>query len=302
MRGLSVWLIAALLATGASCTSPEHGGRAPAGDEGTVLATYAGGIFTSAEFRRLAERMTPRTLKSLQDPETKRQFVETQAMNALLLRRGRTLGYDRDPDIVRQVADVEQNLVLQRVMEDLREPDPVEDEELRTLYEANKRLYSGGQVRARHILVKDGALARKLRTEIIADPERFAALAKEYSLDKVSKPRGGDLGFFGQGRMVAEFERAAFALQEPGDVSDVVETPFGYHIIVLTDVRLGGIKSFEDVKDRIRVGVISQRRQAVLAERLEKIKSDGHLALDEAAVAAVPIPEANPALQRMGGH
>jgi len=269
---------------------------------GQVLANYEGGTFTSDDFRRLTERMTTRTLKSLQDPAMKLQFVEAQAMNALLVRRGEALGYDRDPDIVRQIEDLEQSLVLQRVMEDLREPDPVEDDELRALYEANKRLYSGGQVRARHILVKEKALAQKLRAEIVADPGRFEALAKEYSLDHTSKPRGGDLGFFGQGRMVAEFERAAFALGEPGTISEVVETPFGYHIIMLTEVRSGSVKSFEDVKDRIRVGVIGQRRQAVLATRLEEIKQEGGLVLNEEAVASVPVPEANPALQRMGGH
>ncbi len=285
-----------------ACTSPEDGPRSPTAEEGRALATYDGGTFTSAEFRRLAERMTARTLKSLQNPETKRQFVEAQATNALLVRRGRELGYDRDPDIARQVADLEQSLVLQRVMEDLREPDPVEDDELRALYEANKRLYSGGQVRARHLLVKDEALATKLHAKIVADPDQFETLAKEYSLDHTSKPRGGDLGFFGQGRMVAEFERAVFALSEPGSISDVVKTPFGYHIIMLIEIRSGTVKSFEQVKDRIRVGVLSERRQAVLAERLEEIKREGRLALDEEAVAAAPIPEANPALQRRGGH
>ena len=88
------------------------------------------------------------------------------------------------------------------------------------------------KVHCAHILVEKLSLAQEIKTKI-ANGESFANLAKQHSIDS-SKKRGGDLGFFGRGMMVQEFEKAAFAL-EKGQVSDIVKTQFGYHIIKRLD-------------------------------------------------------------------
>ena len=88
------------------------------------------------------------------------------------------------------------------------------------------------KVHCAHILVEKLSLAQEIKTKI-ANGESFANLAKQYSIDS-SKKRGGDLGFFGRGMMVQEFEKAAFVL-EKGQVSDIVKTQFGYHIIKRLD-------------------------------------------------------------------
>ncbi len=88
------------------------------------------------------------------------------------------------------------------------------------------------KVHCAHILVEKLSLAQEIKTKI-ASGESFVNLAKQHSIDS-SKKRGGDLGFFGRGMMVQEFEKAAFAL-EKGQVSDIVKTQFGYHIIKRLD-------------------------------------------------------------------
>lgn len=88
------------------------------------------------------------------------------------------------------------------------------------------------KVHCAHILVEKLSLAQELKARITRG-ESFANLAKQYSIDG-SKRRGGDLGFFGRGMMVPEFEKTAFAL-EKGQVSDIVKTQFGYHIIKRLD-------------------------------------------------------------------
>ena len=88
------------------------------------------------------------------------------------------------------------------------------------------------KVHCAHILVEKLSLAQELKTRITKG-ENFANLAKQYSID-TSKRRGGDLGFFGRGVMVPEFEKVAFVL-EKGQVSDIVKTQFGYHIIKRLD-------------------------------------------------------------------
>jgi len=88
------------------------------------------------------------------------------------------------------------------------------------------------KVHCAHILVEKLSLAQEIKTKI-ASGESFANLAKQHSIDS-SKKRGGDLGFFGRGTMVQEFEKVAFAL-EKGQVSDIVKTQFGYHVIKRLD-------------------------------------------------------------------
>jgi peptidyl-prolyl cis-trans isomerase SurA len=115
-------------------------------------------------------------------------------------------------------------------------------------------------IRASHILIRvqgdtpaDSAAAREtitgLRERILAG-EDFATLARQYSDDVASGRRGGDLGFFGVGRMVAPFNDAAFALENIGDVSDVVLTPFGYHLIQLTE--RGTLPTYEEAYEELK--------------------------------------------------
>ncbi|MDE1861222.1 MAG: peptidylprolyl isomerase [Candidatus Micrarchaeota archaeon] len=89
------------------------------------------------------------------------------------------------------------------------------------------------QIRCAHILVEKESLAKEI-IERINKGESFAKLAEQYSIDG-SRKHGGDLGFFCRGVMVREFETAAFALKNKGDVSGIVKTQFGYHIIKRTE-------------------------------------------------------------------
>ena len=273
---------------------------------GEVMATYAGKQFTSDDFRREVERLPPRSRAQLTTPERRRQFVDNYILNDLLAEQGRSKGYDRDPEIVRQVDDLRNRLVVQRVMRDYQEPPALTDEEVKAYYDQNQRLFSGAQVHAAHILVKDEALAKSLREQLEREPDKFDELAKANSVDTATAARGGDLGFFGQGRMVAEFERAAFALEKPGDISPVVQTPFGFHIIKLIERKEGPSKPFDEVKDRIRVAMLNQRRQEQVTQRFDKIKTDAHIQVHDDALAKVDLPTPPPgtadAPDITGGH
>ena len=294
----SLWTSIAALCFAAACASESAPPSSPpptitSAAGGEVIATYAGKQFTTEDFRREVARLPPRSRVQLTTPERKRQFVDNFILNELLSEQGRAKGYDHDPEIVRQIDDLRQRLMVQRVMRDYQEAPVLTDEEVQTYYDQNQRLFSGAQIHAAHILVKDETLAKQLREQLDTALDKFEELAKTNSVDTATAARGGDLGFFGQGRMVAEFERAAFALEKPGDLSPVVQTPFGYHIIKLIERKDGPSKPFDEVKDRIRVAMVNQRRQELVTKRFDTVKADAKIdvhtdVLDKAELPSPP--------------
>ena len=152
--------------------------------------------------------------------------------------------------------------------------------EIERAYNANIEQYSTPeQVRASHILLKtegkDDAAVKARAEEVLKQAKSgadFAELAKKYSEDEASQKNGGDLDYFGRGRMVAEFDQAAFAL-EPGKISDLVKTQYGYHIIKVVDKRAAITRPLADVRQQIQDQLAYERAQAQaadLAQSLEK--------------------------------
>ncbi|MFB6728126.1 peptidylprolyl isomerase PrsA [Bacillus mobilis] len=114
------------------------------------------------------------------------------------------------------------------------------------------------EIKASHILVKDEATAKKVKEEL-GQGKSFEELAKQYSEDTGSKEKGGDLGFFGPGKMVKEFEDAAYKLKKD-EVSEPVKSQFGYHIIKVTEIKEPE-KSFEQSKADIKKEIVQKKAQ-----------------------------------------
>jgi len=291
-RWRAALLVAALAVVGCKRTpeetsSPAAGTGPAAGGE--VVATYQGGQLTSGQVSQELERLPAPSRAYLAAPDRKRQFVENMVMNDLLLAEGKKAGLDRDPDIDRQVADLRKRLVVQRVMRQYQTPPTISDEQVRAYYDQNVALYSTTQIRASHILVKDEDTAKQILAEVKATPEKFADLAREKSTDSSTARKGGDLGTFGQGRMVPEFERAAFSLH-PGEVSDVVKTQYGYHIIMVSERKDGEPKPFDQVKEQIRATLRNQGLQQRVQEHFDALKKEASLKINEDALARLAVP------------
>ncbi|MSM40678.1 MAG: peptidylprolyl isomerase [Geobacter sp.] len=161
----------------------------------------------------------------------------------------------------------------------------VSDEEIKKFYDDNRERYFSKpeQVRASHILIgvdqkadaetkkKAKEKAEALLKEVKEGKKDFAELAKANSTCP-SSAQGGDLGFFGKGQMVAPFEQAAFALK-PGEVSGVVETQFGYHIVKLTDKKPAENVSLEEAKPKIAEFLKNQKVQALVTDYINELRS-----------------------------
>lgn len=166
-------------------------------------------------------------------------------------------------------------------LESVKKTIAINDADLKTYYEQNVDRLSGKEERrASHILINapkdlaaaDRAKAREkaaaLLEQVRKAPDSFADVARKNSQDQGSAPAGGDLDFFARGAMVKPFEDAAFGMKK-GDISDLVESDFGFHIIKLTDVKAPKQKSFEEVRVAMEADLRNQQAQRKYAEVAE---------------------------------
>ena len=145
------------------------------------------------------------------------------------------------------------------------------DDEIKEYYEANKSKYSkGASVHAKHILVDNEEKCTELLNAITSGEKVFEDVAKESSTCP-SGANGGDLGEFGRGQMVKEFEDAAFAA-EVGHVVGPVKTQFGYHLIKVEDKKEAGESSLEEVKDQIRAELSQKKQEEAYRAKVDELK------------------------------
>lgn len=175
----------------------------------------------------------------------------------------------------------------------------VSDADVKSYYDQNATRYSTKEERrASHILINVAAKApaaereaakakaEELLAQVRKNPASFAELAKKNSQDPGSAPQGGDLSYFQRGAMVKPFEDAAFSLKK-GDISDVVETEFGYHIIHVTDIKPSVVRPLDQVKPEIVAELKKQQAQREFAEKADLF---GNLVYEQAETYA-PVAE-----------
>jgi foldase protein PrsA len=169
-------------------------------------------------------------------------------------------------------SQVREQLEVERVVQVVtRETAAVPDAEVRKYYDEHTSLYDKKQeVRARHVLVKDEATAKTVQAKLKGGAD-FAGVAKAYSEDPGSKDSGGDLGYFQRGRMVKEFEEAAFKTPV-GQLTPIVKTQFGFHILKVEDKREPRLQPFKEVEAEIRDNMASERRRSAFSAWLEQRK------------------------------
>jgi peptidyl-prolyl cis-trans isomerase C len=224
----------------------------------------------------------------------------TEVLNIMLLNRtlaaeARQLGLDKDPLIQKEMALAMERVLASRRLEAFEKSLKVPD--MAALAEERYRIKPEDfrdpeRVRVSHVLVdtkarsdeEARARAEEVRRKALAGAD-FAALAKEFSDDPSAKSNLGDVGFFGRdGGMAKPFEDAAFALGKPGDISPVVKTQFGYHVIVLHEKRPARQKSFAQVKDELIAQLTAKYVETEKRRYAEAITSDKSIVLNTAAI------------------
>jgi len=228
-----------------------------------------------------SRKITPEEFKNrmLEVPYYYRGFLETQGGRKLyldgivnelvLVELAKEKGIHRRPQIKERIQMLEDQILLESIIDELKKEQlKVTDEEIEKFWEEHKDMFIKPQrVRVSHILVDNKSKAEEILKKI-KEGASFSELAKKYSLDRESAQRGGDLGYFERGIMVPEFEKAAFSLGEIGEISPLVKTPFGWHIIKLTGKKTAESKT----KDEAKEDIIAQIQKEKLDKLLEYYK------------------------------
>lgn len=189
------------------------------------------------------------------------QLGGMEQLEFILMQQGATID--------RLAQDIERNVMIHRL---IAPQVTVTDEEVRQFFDENEELFAQPeQVRARHILVDTREEAEELRQQLL-DGADFAGLARAHSKDPGSGAAGGELGWFGRGVMVAPFEQAAFALAV-GDISEPVQSSFGYHLIKVEDRVEAQEAVFDDeIAGRIRDALVEEKVQEQLGPWLQALR------------------------------
>ena len=228
----------------------------------------------------------------------KKQFAEDFLRMKILAAEGFKNNLQNDADVVKQLNLMRENLVASAEVKKLESSLTLDDAAVKKMYDDNKKDYE--QVSARHILIafkgspaaqagkkeltedEAKAKAEDIRKQLVAGAD-FAELAKKESDDTGSGSRGGDLGAFGHGQMVPEFESAAFGTKV-GELSPVVKTQYGFHIL---KVEKRDLTAYESVK----AGLEKNLRQTKLQEAIEALKDKAKPTYSEAYFPTPPPPD-----------
>lgn len=240
-------------------------------DNNKVLAVVEGKEIKQSDLDLLLAGIGPQRAMQFNSEEGRKQLLDELVNQEMFYLDAKDQGLDKDEEFLTELENAKENILKQMAIKKLLDSIEVSDEEIKEYFEANKAQFVKPEsVRAQHILVKDEETASDLLAKI-KEGKSFEEVAKDNS-ECPSKAQGGDLGEFSRGQMVPEFEEVAFKLAV-GELSDLVKTQFGYHIIKVTAKNEAGEKSFEEVAPQIKNQLLAMKQNTEYLNKTNSLRS-----------------------------
>lgn len=268
-----------VLTIAASCLGLYGCGKANK-DDSKVIATVSNRAITLGAFKARIDRL-PEYYQKIIKNNLKRYLDET-IMEMILYEEALRKRLDKNKEVKEILSEARKKVLVSKLVTiEVDEKAKVSEEEIRKYYDEHKDEFKKPEMwRASHILVADEAQARSIADELSKGGD-FAELAKKYSTDATAS-RGGDIGFFRQGQLVPEFEKACLKL-DVGQTGDILHTQFGYHIIKLTDKREAAAEAYDEARRAIEAELSRKKKAALFDEMVNNLKSRYSVNIDEAA-------------------
>ena len=239
--------------------------------ENKVLAVVAGEEITQEIFDTFLKGVPEQQQMYLSNPQFREQCFEQLVALFLFAKKGEEDKLEETEEFQKVFASAKRDIMAQMSIRDTLKGISVSDEEIKAYYDANKAQFNKSEtVSAKHILVESEEKCNEILAAITNGEKTFEDAAKESSTCP-SGQKGGDLGTFGKGQMVPEFEQAAFEA-EIGQVVGPVKTQFGFHLIKVEAKNEAEAAAFEEVKENIRRNLVQQKQNKVYSETVAALK------------------------------
>jgi len=252
-------------------------------DGGKILATIDNEVITLEEFNRELDKI-PTNMKMLVASESgKKNYLDRLIVKKLLLKEASKEKIEKQKDFEERLSDLREQLIIESLLKKKIAAESTQtNEDLKQYYEKNKeRFKREREINTRHILLKTEEEAKQVLNRL-ANGENFVELAREYSIDPNAKSTGGEIGFHPKGSLLPEYEAEAFKLNKIGQVSGIVKTQFGYHIIRLEGVRPPSYVPFDEVKDFIRQQISQEKQKEIIEKYIEDLKKSAKITINDA--------------------
>lgn len=237
------------------------------------------------EFHLMSERQPLEGKMRLLDEKGLRDFLENYVITReVLYQEAKKKGFDKNKEILAKAEDFKRAMITDALLEEvLRGKSEVTEEDIQRYYKENKALFTEPlEVKIRHIVVNSEPVLKEVLARL-SKGEGFEKLASTYNIDR-TREDGGSLGYIRRGQLApsfAQFEEAAFSLVKKGDMSEVIRTPYGYHILRLDEMRGAALRPLEQVKEKIRFFLQAKKKQDAYLEYVKEAKSRAKVIINE---------------------
>ena len=287
------WVAAGLFCVLALAACSKDGG-----DKGPVVLKVNDKSFSVTDLEREIQQEGRRGQASMQQylatKEGQKQLLEGLVRRELLLQEAEKRKLADRPEIADQVAQLRRDLMIRTLLQDeVTAKVKVEDKDVEEYFKSHPDEFSGDQVKVKHILVRSEAEAKEV-ADRVKKGEPFDKVAREVSIDTASVPKGGELDYFRYEQMVPEFSKAAYALK-PGQVSEVVKSPFGFHVIMYVDRKKGTPLKLDDVKEQLRRKLADERRGQRFQDWMKELQAAAKITREESLLPVGKGPATPPA-------
>ena len=270
-----------LMAAIAGCTAENTASMAGKVDmnDPHLVAVVGGEKIMDTDIEALLNEIPEQARQRYASVEGKRELVQSLAEIKMLSLEAKKQGIDRSPDVKRKIDFMGEQMLARELAENTVDKITISDEEISGYYHDNREQFSTGpRVKLRHILLDSESEAQAVLARL-KKVEYFSALAREKSRCPSSQ-QGGELGWATKGMMVPEFEDAAFALKK-GQMSEVVKSSYGYHVIMCDDVEAARQLDLEEVRDTIRQQLKSEKSEETVSALIEQAKKNHPVTVNE---------------------
>jgi len=242
-----------------------------------VLAMVNGVRITKSEVAPIFDEYQKRSKKSAVSVEEKTEIVKGVVTRHLILMQKEVQALRNDKEIARQVKEFEDRLVVARFLENrMGRAFDVSEGELSAYYQENlQKFYAPPKVKARHILLRNRQEAELVLSKLRSGAN-FSQLAKEYSIDLPMALEGGSMGTIEKGKTLPELEKVLFTLKV-GEVSEIVETRFGFHIITLDETIPPVPAPFEEVKGQVKKVLLQQKEATAYKQMIGTLEQNAEI-------------------------